>query len=1198
VSDSVTYPIVSAQGGAAPSRSFAQIFHNEVTAWVVLAISLVITALGWYVSNRYVTQRAEDRFHYEVEDAHSRIVARMQEYEQVLNGGVGLIQTLGQLPSRAEWQRYVESLRIDTYYPGIQGIGLALMLTPDELSTHEQQMQAEGFADYRVRPKGEREQYSSIVYLEPFDWRNRRAFGYDMFSEAVRRSAMEQARDSGRPAVSGRVILVQETEQDIQPGFLMYLPVYRPGLPTATLEERRAALLGFVYSPFRMHDLLQGVLGSGLPLLNFALFDGTEASSDTLLFHSAGPWESWADLPGDHQDLPIELPGRSWLARFHATAALEADTASAQPTLIAVGGIVVDLLLFFIIWSLSTQRTRVERRAQEMTVELHDVAERLQLAADSAHIGTWDYDPISDQLQWDPRQFEIFGLSPQSFSGHLADWYQRLHPDDRVAAMALFQASLSSGNSYHEETRILTEAGEERIVEGHGLIQQDGEGRAIRVTGINMDVTERRHSQERLRLAADVFQYAHEGILITDAAQRIVEVNPMFCEVTGFSRKEVLGESPRILKSGHQGGAFYRSMWQTIATNGHWRGEIWNRRRNGELYAEWLTISAVRNQLGNVTHYVGIFSDITILKRQEQQLEEQAHYDPLTHLPNRLLLADRMHLALAQSRRNGRLLAICYLDLDGFKPINDRLGHAIGDELLVAVAVRLRTMLRDGDTVARLGGDEFVLLLNELSDPGECRTALDRLLFTIAEPYQVSDGEWVQISASIGVTLFPIDEADADTLLRHADQAMYQAKQAGRNRHYLFDPSHDRQAAAVQQALARFNLALTENELELFYQPKVNMRLGTVVGAEALLRWRHPERGLLPPSEFLSLVENGDLAIRVGEWVVERALRDMTMLQRQGVELAVSVNVSGSHLQRVDFAEWLRKVLAHHTEVAPERLELEVLETAALSDIDRVSKVIDECRTLGVAFALDDFGTGYSSLTYLKRLPADLLKIDQSFVRDLLVDGEDLAIVEGIIGLAQAFHRGVIAEGVETVEHGVRLLQLGCELGQGYGIARPMPIQALPAWIHNYGGERAWREVDSHDWDPQDLPILSAALEHRRWVDELVAHLTGQDGARQLPPLDRSSCELGRWLATVGQQRYGQLTEFTKLQPIHNQIHHLADELVAWHQAGRDNEVQGRIGELMTLREQVLAQLGRLRQRLREQTLGGDLSQPMASHRH
>ncbi|HEY6896696.1 MAG TPA: EAL domain-containing protein [Rhodocyclaceae bacterium] len=673
------------------------------------------------------------------------------------------------------------------------------------------------------------------------------------------------------------------------------------------------------------------------------------------------------------------------------------------------------------------------------------------------------------------------------------------------------------------------------------------------------DVTARREAENRLRLAASVFDTSRQGIVITDAEARILDVNAAFSETTGYSRDEVLGQTPAILRSERQDPGFYQEMWQALQADGHWSGEIWNRRKNGEVYPELLYISAVNDDQGQVLRYVGVFSDITHIKLHEEQLLHVAHHDALTGLPNRVLLADRLAQGIAHSHRTGKLMAVCYLDLDGFKAVNDRLGHGAGDRLLIALSKRMKQMLRGDDTIARLGGDEFAFVLLDLLSTDDCRIGMDRLLEAIAAPVAL-DEERVTLSASIGVTLFPADEGDGDALLRHADQAMYAAKESGKNRCHFYDPEDDRRARAFHERLQEAGEALRQKEFRLYYQPKVDMRTGAVVGVEALIRWQHPQRGVLPPAEFLPAVELSDLAVGVGEWVLAEALGQIAAWAEAGFSVAVSVNISGRHLQRPDFAERLAQILAQYPQVDPKLLELEILETTALEDLESVAGVIEACRALGVEFALDDFGTGYSSLTLFRRLPARVLKIDQSFVRDMLDDREDMTIVQGVIGLATAFNRSVIAEGVETFGHGLLLMQLGCHLAQGYAIARPMPAAELPAWAAAWRAPEEWALSAMMQWPEEDLPMLLAEIDHKRWVDRVAAMLGGETEGEP-PPLDVHECRLGRWYYGPGHERYQASPRFISLGPLHEDVHRVGSELLA---LSRQNPAAAaaRIGEL------------------------------------
>lgn len=558
---------------------------------------------------------------------------------------------------------------------------------------------------------------------------------------------------------------------------------------------------------------------------------------------------------------------------------------------------------------------------------------------------------------------------------------------------------------------------------------------------------------DKLRLTSKIFENTMESIVVTDALGHIINVNPAFCRLTGYTRAEVLGKTPAFLHSDYHDRAFYNDMWKAISADGYWSGELWNRTKDGEIYPELISISAITDPQGVVTHYVGISSDITLIKEHEKQLEHIAHYDALTGIPNRLLLADRMRQNIAQAKREHNMLGVCYLDLDGFKPINDGFGHLIGDHVLVEIARRISDALRECDTVARLGGDEFVVLLPGFHQVEECISAVTRLHEIIAQPIVV-EGHAFTLTASIGVSIFPNDDNDPDVLLRHADQSMYAAKQSGKNSYHLYDPSTDRQSHAHHEFLLRIGQGLETQEFELFYQPKVDLVNKQLVGAEALIRWNHPERGLLLPGDFLNEIQNTELESKLGEWVIDTALRQCMQWCNAGMVLDVSVNIAGHHLQSKGFVEYMKHMFLAYPNLPSGYLHIEILETAALEDFGKVIATIEACRELGALFALDDFGTGYSSLTYIQRLPIDTLKIDYSFVRDMLVDKGDNAIVQGVIALAKAFGQKTVAEGIETLDQFQALLAMGCEFGQGFGIARPMAASDFMIWARSHGVSR------------------------------------------------------------------------------------------------------------------------------------------------
>jgi len=692
------------------------------------------------------------------------------------------------------------------------------------------------------------------------------------------------------------------------------------------------------------------------------------------------------------------------------------------------------------------------------------------------------------------------------------------------------------------------------------------------------DMTYRKRTEAALHLTASVFENSQEGILITDAATRIVNVNGAFTKMTGYSVEEARGKTPSFLKSGLQDRTFYADMWACLQRDGQWHGEIWNRKKSGEFYPEILNINEVRNADGEVVNYVGMFSDITDLKNTQERLESLVNFDVLTGLPNRMLLADRLHQALANAQRHKRLLAVCFLDLDGFKPINDRYGHEAGDRFLIEVGKRLTHTLRAGDTVARLGGDEFVLLVADLRDYAEMEVAAERILECVSRPFLIGDVE-LGVSASIGITIYPLDDSDPDTLLRHADQSMYQAKQLGRNRYQLFDMEADSDQQNRHQQLERVRQALQHGEFVLYYQPKVNMRTGDVIGLEALIRWRHPVRGIVGPLEFLPLVEQTPLIVDIGEWVLHEALAQMTSWALDGLPIAVSVNIAARHFQHIDFVPRLRSILTEYPEVSPGLLELEILESAALEDVAMVRSVMGACQAIGVRFALDDFGTGYSSLSYLKRLPANTLKIDQSFVRDMLEDQEDLAIIEGVIGLATVFKMNVIAEGVETAEHGLLLMRFGCDDAQGYGIARPMPVDAVAAWIGNYRPEPQWALWANKSWDRMDLPLLLAQYDHIKWVQRVVDAVERVAVTpTSLELTDHCQCRFGLWYAGDGRRSYGHLPAYGEIDAIHMRVHEVGTAIIRLRDAGDLATAKDLCRELLSLKEQVMAKMAALQQ--------------------
>jgi len=680
--------------------------------------------------------------------------------------------------------------------------------------------------------------------------------------------------------------------------------------------------------------------------------------------------------------------------------------------------------------------------------------------------------------------------------------------------------------------------------------------------------------KDELQLYGRVFTEAHEGITITDSDGLIVDVNPKFCEITGYSRDEVIGVNPSVLGSGKHGPEFYQQMWSDLHGVGHWNGEVWNRKKNGELYAELLTISALKNTQGEVKHFVGLFSDITQNKRQQEKLHLMAHYDVLTQLPNRALFVDRFAQAIAHSKRQESLLAVCFLDLDNFKPVNDTYGHEVGDYLLIEVARRIQVNIREEDTVSRQGGDEFAILLGDINSIPHCKKMLDRLHKSLAQPYVIDDVS-INIGASSGVTLYPLDDGDIDTLIRHADQSMYQSKLAGKNRYHLFNAEQDQEIIKTNIRLKQIQQAFTNNEFCLYYQPKVNMKTGEVFGAEALIRWQHPERGIIPPFEFLPIIENTELEVAIGDWVVAEAINQIDEWQQQNITLEVSVNISSHHLQSANFFSQLDSALEKHPSIDSQHLQLEILESSALGDLKAVSSIIRTCKeALGVNIALDDFGTGYSSLTHLRSLPANTIKIDQSFVRDMLDDPSDYAIIDGVIALASSFNRDVIAEGVETIEHGLMLILMGCHNAQGYVIARPMPATDISAWLTAYSPNQEWIECGNKELTVKENKIELLKVMLKYWFSNAKQSLLQiESGDERVTQIDYRKSHHCTWVERARQELIFDADWLNSLGQENETMYQLVQTVNAKYHAGQLDDIQAEVDIMEKAYEKVMTVL-------------------------
>jgi len=684
--------------------------------------------------------------------------------------------------------------------------------------------------------------------------------------------------------------------------------------------------------------------------------------------------------------------------------------------------------------------------------------QQLQRVLQGAEQGFWELNWPAQQLIVSEKFETMLGYAPGSMDVRIANWPSLVHPDDFAGLIESLQKHLSGAVSAHEaEFRMRCKDGSWRWILTRGkIVETDHNGQPVILAGTHSDISLRHQAQHELRLAEQVFAGSYDAIMLVGADKRILRVNPAFCRITGYNEQQMIGRTPAVLASGLHDRHFYRQMWQQISEHDCWRGEIINKRRDGSLYSEMLSVSVVRDSQGQINQYIGIFTDISAQKAHAAELDKVANFDGLTGLPNRRLLLTRFNQLLISATQRDQRCAVCLLDLDNFKEINLQFGTAFGDKVLLALSQNLQAVLRHDDTLARLGGDEFVVLLADIPPLPEGNQVIKRLRNAVNQVLLIEQQE-IQLTSSIGVSVYPDDNNDPDTLLRHADKAMFSAKERGRNRIQWFDPAHEQKAQEHRLLLDELHEALQQQQFELYYQPKVDMRQGTVFGVEALIRWHHPQRGLLSPAAFLPAIEGSELELAVGDWVLQQAVRQLATWQAQGLYLSVAINVSASQLLAPAFRQQLSDSLSQYPHVTPASLEVEILESTAIRDLVIARDAIHSCQQLGVRFALDDFGTGYSSLTYLRQLPVHCLKIDQSFVRDMLEDPEDRNIVSGVVQLAQVFSRDVIAEGVESIAHARQLIALGCYCLQGYGIARPMPATQLPGWIQQWLQQPEWQ---------------------------------------------------------------------------------------------------------------------------------------------
>lgn len=861
---------------------------------------------------------------------------------------------------------------------------------------------------------------------------NEKSIGFNQLQDSVQNLEAIRARDSGKLTLAGPVNLVQGGL-----GAVARLPVFLD-------EPTGRRFWGFTNVIIRINKLLEAANFQQLDARDIAYKlwrNNPDTHVHEIIVANApdaliDPVEKTFDVPNGSWTLSIS-PQSGWMNNWHILG----------ETILAF--LVSGLLAYqsYLMVKLQRRRLSLQDAVSEQTRELLNARSNLQATLDAIPDLLFDIDLDGVIHSYHTNQPELLTVPPERFLG---ENFRRFLPPEAIEAVqqALSDAEVhgvSIGKCYSVDLpggTITFELSVSRKADQHNDTS--------RFLVLARNITERRLAEEELRVAATAFE-AREGMMITDPEGNIVRVNKAFSEITGYNGDDVIGKNPRFLASGRHDKHFYQEMWRAIIAEGSWRGEIWNRRSGGEIFPEWLTITAVKNDLGKTTHYVSTLTDISELKQHEERIHNLAFFDPLTHLPNRRLLQDRLEHAIATSQRQRHLGALLFIDLDDFKTLNDNRGHHIGDLLLIEVAERLRNSVREQDTVARLGGDEFIIVLEGLNisrneAAAHARQIAEKILTNLNQVYLLEQREYFN-TPSIGICLFGDVSVPTDELLKQADQAMYHAKAAGRNTLRFFDP--EMQSMAAQRFALQHELreALQQQQFKLFYQPQTNTA-GHVIGAEALIRWLHPQRGMVSPLEFIPLAEDSGLIVPLGNWILETACQQLVQWSKESTaaHLSIAINVSARQFQQHNFVEQLQQILTR-TGADPHQLKLELTESMLVDNPEDITTKMDALKTHGIKFSLDDFGTGYSSLSYLKRLPINELKIDKSFVNDILTDPNDAAIARMIIRLAQSMELKVIAEGVETKEQRDWLEQEGCFKYQGYYFGRPMPVEKFDEYI-------------------------------------------------------------------------------------------------------------------------------------------------------
>ena len=1028
--------------------SFDTIKKNILSLVNPLQIPLALTCLvligGFsttYMLWRKTQQQEAEHLHKALEFSSTQItnniINRVNNYMVVMRGIQGFMHGSEQV-TKDEFRTYIQGLQLQQKLPGVQGVGLVKIVLHSEKDKHITEMRHQGTDDYKIVPEGQRERYAPIIMMEPLTKDNAKVIGLDTLTIPAATSAMEQALVINDVTITSKTTLIQDAGKNNAFGFVMYLPIYKNLTTLDTLHDRQVALSGWVDVPFRINDLIKGLQN---PDIDLEIHDGNPQLAHMLMYHSDTKSHKERLFEGRQQiSSVIEIGGRQWTLLMSATPAFEAHTISGhQTSLVGLTGIALTLLLSLLTWLLSKGKERIvqdsEARykllftANPVPMWVYDISTLAFIAVNNAAIKQYGY--TNEEF----IGMKISDIRPKEDLQHLQENIKKIASQTNLYNQAgVWQHRKKDGSLIWVD------------ITGHTLTF---EGRAAEII-LAQDVTARIEAEQQLQISAKVFEFSHEGLIITDANTIILSANRAYTKISGYSLKELIGKTPTLSKSKFQDEEFYKAMWASLSHGNHWQGEIWNQRKNGEVYPVWLSITAVTNEAGKVSNYIASFSDISESKKAEETIHNLAFYDALTGLSNRQLLRERLKQIMSPDLNQQHQGAILHIDLDDFKSLNDTKGHDVGDQLLIEVAKRIRSCTYPDDIVARLGSDEFIVMLDFLNMEREqaikeVEKITERIQNAIKQPFDLCGNEY-HCTSCIGINFFYNDQTSIEEILRKADAAMSQAKKSGRNKIHFFDAQM--QVALEQRVLLESMLHhAIPSQFVLHYQMQVN-DTGEIFGAEALIRWQHPEKGLISPAVFIPLAEETGLILPIGYWVLETACKQLKAWSShlKTKPLLLAVNVSAKQFHQANFVAQVLEVL-DHTGADPTRLKLELTESLLVENIDTTIKKMAQLKAKGVNFSLDDFGTGFSSLTYLKRLPIDQLKIDQSFVRDILSDPNDASIVRTIITLGESLGLSVIAEGVETEEQRKFLITNGCHNYQGYLFSKPVPVSEFERMV-------------------------------------------------------------------------------------------------------------------------------------------------------